>query len=178
MSAAPLILHRDPFDASAPSTMGQFLLGDGWQTLQTIERPWNDNKGDIAGVAPDEASCVYPGVYDLLDFTRPDGTECWALFNPDLDVYLHKADIPQYKLDDGLGRYLVLIHKANWVTQIIGCIAPGLSRGKMRNPDTGSVEMAVKQSGAAMNLLRQYLGSKSGKLTLDIRQANAPSKFN
>jgi hypothetical protein len=47
----------------------------------------------------------------------------YALRNPDLAVYY-----TQQERGNNPGRYLILIHSANWVEQGVGCIAPGLVR--------------------------------------------------
>lgn len=103
---------------SETETEGRLWLDDETY-LCTLERPW------IAGVPggmPFE-SCVPDGAYDLIPHRRPDGTQVYALRNPDHHVYYtneERAGRP--------GRYLILIHAANWVEQIVGCIAPGLTR--------------------------------------------------
>lgn len=67
-------------------------------------------------------SCVPDGEYQLLRHARPDGDVVLALRNPDLGVYYSKASMR------GEGRYLILIHAANYVDQVQGCIAPGLGQ--------------------------------------------------
>jgi hypothetical protein len=46
-----------------------------------------------------------------------------ALRNSDLGVYYQQGEVP----DEG-GRYLILIHAGNWLRNVVGCIAPGMTR--------------------------------------------------
>jgi hypothetical protein len=84
-----------------------------------------------------------------------------ALVNEELGVWYQKDDRPE-----DWGRYLVLIHSGNYVDDVVGCIAPGLSRTIYNN------RIMVGSSRAAMRQLnvRQYteieitttLGAKDG----------------
>lgn len=112
-----LILERCCY--SETETEGRLYLPEDDDYLYTLERPWI--KGPPGGL-PFE-SCVPDGRYELIPHHRPNGDHVYALRNPDLGVYYtreERADRP--------GRYLILLHSANWVEQIIGCIAPGKSR--------------------------------------------------
>jgi len=71
-------------------------------TLQTLELPWKDNKQDI--------SCIPIGTY---------GYEKW--FSP-------KFKTTVFRLLHVPGRTNILIHPANYVRQLRGCIAPGLNK--------------------------------------------------
>ena len=87
--------------------------------IHTLERPWI---AGLPGGMPFE-SCVPDGEYELIPHTRPNGDRVFALRNPDCGVYY--TDQERAGRD---GRYLILIHSANWVEQVVGCIAPGLVR--------------------------------------------------
>lgn len=87
-----------------------FYMGE--KIADTIEQPWNNN-------VPFH-SCVPCGTYEIVPFTRRNGDHVYALVNPDLNVYLNKEDRP-----DKSGRYEILIHVANWASELQGCIAPG-----------------------------------------------------
>lgn len=67
----------------------------------TLELPWKDNKPQI--------SCIPPGQYRLLHRSSPKYAN-----------HLHVLDVP--------GRSYILIHPANYVSQLRGCIAPGMAR--------------------------------------------------
>lgn len=112
-------LHLQRYCYSDTETEGILWLKDG-DFLATLERPWI---GGPHGGMPFE-SCVPDGEYELLRHRRPKGGgEVYALRNPDLGVYYTKQE-----RGDRDGRYLICIHAANWVEQVVGCIAPGLVR--------------------------------------------------
>ena len=103
---------------SETETEGRLWLNDD-EFVYTLERPWVDG---LPGGMPFE-SCVPDGEYEIIPHQRPNGDRVFALRNPDLSVYY--TDEERNGRD---GRYLILIHSANWVEQIVGCIAPGLVR--------------------------------------------------
>ena len=87
--------------------------------VYTLERPW---RGGAAGGVSFE-SCVPDGSYELIPHQRPNGDNVFALRNPDNHVYYTKEERGSKP-----GRYLILIHPANYVEQVVGCIAPGMVR--------------------------------------------------
>jgi hypothetical protein len=112
-----LVLER--YCYSETETEGRLYLPEHDDYLYTLERPW------IAGPAggmPFE-SCVPDGTYQLIGHTRSNGDQVLALRNPALGVFYTEQE-----RGDRPGRYLILLHSANWVEQIVGCIAPGLVR--------------------------------------------------
>lgn len=144
-----LLLERRP----TTTTETEGFLSFDREILATIERPWIP--GDSPGGMPFE-SCVPDGMYDLHPHTRPDGKESLALINPLLGVHYLQEDVG----DQG-GRYLILCHPGNWVTDIVGCIAPGLSFGG------SSQGPMVKSSKAAMQRILDYVDFETA--TLEIR---------
>lgn len=91
------------------------------QILSTIERPWVAHTQRPGGA--NDVSCVPDGIYKLVPFKRPrNGMIVPQLFNPELGVYLFEDDLPP----EG-GRFLVLMHPGNFVKNVIGCIASGMS---------------------------------------------------
>ena len=115
------------YESTSSGTFGVLKLGHS--TLHTIERPWLNNK-------PFE-SCIPPGEYSLVPFTRPNGDNVYALVGG--SVSLDKTD--------GYKRYLILIHSGNYMTDVVGCIAPGMSR------DGNMVTQSKKAMGKIMALL-------------------------
>ena len=115
-------------------TQGRLRLASG-AVLHTLERPW------VAGMPGGMpfVSCVPDGRYSLVEHGRPNGDRVPALRNPDLGVYYSKTSVPP----EG-GRTLILIHAANWVDQLHGCIAPGIGSTVSDN------RMMVTNSRAAM----------------------------
>lgn len=143
-----LLLERRP--TTATETEG-FLSFDN-EILATIERPWIP--WDTPGGKPRE-SCVGEGVYDLIPHTRPNGDNVVALLNPSLGVYYTDDERP-----DGVGRFLILLHSGNWVTDGIGCVLPGLAFG-------GSPQgPMVKSSRAAMSRVMDYIDGDDAQLTI------------
>lgn len=98
-------------------------------------------------------SCVPDGLYELLPHERPNGDYVFALRNPDLAVYYTEQERGSKP-----GRYLILIHSANWVEQIIGCIAPGLVRTIANN------KIMVRSSRLAM---RKIMATKYDTLLIE-----------
>ena len=118
------------------------LTVPGLSTYATIERPWI--AASTPGGTPNE-SCVPDGVYRLAPHVRPDGSRSYALVSPHLGVYQYEDDVPPSG-----GRFQILIHIGNWITDLSGCIAPGVRRRPMINKKTGKLEQAVAGSGRAM----------------------------
>lgn len=120
-------------------TLGTIHVGDFH--CHTIERPWIPDDNCLGG-RPFE-SCVPDGTYTLLPFTRPNGDEVYQLVNEALGVYRFQEDIPE----GVVARYLILIHMANWVKDIVGCIGPGKTQtyDNSGNPMVGSSRWAMER---------------------------------
>lgn len=130
------------YESTSEGTFG--VLKFGHLELQTIERPWLNN-------TPFE-SCIPPGEYALLPFTRPNGDQVYALTGG--TVSLDKTD--------GFKRYLVLIHVGNYMTDVVGCVAPGMFR-------SGNM---VSQSKKAMEKLMNLLSGEPHFLTIEFGERN------
>jgi uncharacterized protein DUF5675 len=137
------------------------LYGPGIE-LATLERPWipdPDTDTDLAG--KEYESCVPDGEYVLRPHysnTYPEATDRWAyaLVSPALGVYYSDTEIPK---GQRYGRSKVLIHPANYVRELQGCIAPGLRHHY-------NVEPTVQNSGDAMTALRAKLGKATHRLII------------
>lgn len=137
-----ILIERKP---SVVTHCESFLTLAGKAVLAGLERPWIENPTGTAGGKPYE-SCVPVGVYETRPHTRGDGAEVIALINPDLGVYYLEPDLP----DEG-GRFLILLHVANWVHQVVGCCCPGLYHA-----DSANGRM-VASSGTAMRRVMQFI---------------------
>jgi hypothetical protein len=84
------------------STTGEMTI-DGAHFCYTIERPREDKDGH---------PCIPAGVYETERHISP---------HLEYEV-LRLLDVP--------GRSEILIHKANWASQLLGCIAVGRDLGK------------------------------------------------
>ena len=95
--------------------------------LKTVELPWVNNEAKI--------SCIPAGVYSAIVGHRAPrfGWSIWLQRVP--------------------GRSEILIHAANFVHQLRGCIAPGLFH---RDIDGDGI-IDVSNSGDAMSILKIYL---------------------
>ena len=74
----------------------------------SLERPWLNNEKNI--------SCVPAGVYDLQRYDSARFKDCFSLTCFNLGV----------GLTENFQRTYILIHAANRVSDLHGCIAPGL----------------------------------------------------
>lgn len=111
-----LLLRRD---VSAPDcSMG--ILTAGGVEVQTLERPWIADVNSPGGAAG--RSCVPVGTYSLEPHDSEAHPKTWALVNRDLGV-IHEPDPTMPN-----ARVACLIHPANFVYELRGCIAPGLQR--------------------------------------------------
>ena len=115
------------------------------------ERPWIET---APGGEP-EKSCVPAGRYILRPHHRGNGDDVVALVNPGHGVYYMNADRP-----NAVGRFKILIHSANWVHEVIGCIAPGVGR---LNSDKGRM---VTASRASVKKIMEYIGDESAVLNI------------
>jgi hypothetical protein len=92
----------------------------------TVELPWKDNQVRI--------SCIPAGTYKVVPRRSPKYGE-----------HLHILDVP--------GRSLILIHQANYVHQLLGCIAVGQSRADLNGDGLQDITASV----ATKNKLLTYI---------------------
>ncbi len=125
-------------------------------SFATIERPWIENLAGPGGMP--RRSCVPTGVYRVEPWNSHNFPETYIITNPDLGVYRQPDDIPK---GQAWGRAAILIHVANRVRDVIGCIGVGIERGHIGG------EPAVLRSVAAMLELNRILNR--GSHTLEIQ---------
>ena len=125
-------------------TMGKLYVGD--EMLYTIERPWIPTLEHLGG--KNFKSCVPDGEYVLAPFGSDAHPDCWNLVNENLDVHLAQGQEP--------GRWAILIHAGNYVRDVVGCIAPGLTAD----------ESHVWSSRLAMDKLNDLLGDGEHSLII------------
>jgi hypothetical protein len=146
-----LLLERMP--TTREYTTG-FLSFPGC-VLATIEQEWRPHPGSPGGEPGN--SCVPDGLYKLVPHTRPNGDKVVALVNPDLGVYYQAGDRPGTE-----GRYMILIHSGNYVSHVIGCVAPGMGKAESEHGPM------VTSSKAAVQKIMDYLGDDDD-MSIDIR---------
>jgi len=114
-----LLLERET--STAAETMGRLSWYEegGVVQIHTVEQEWRPT---MPG-GESNNSCVPAGRYECVKHVRPNGDEVLALVNPGHAVYYEEIDRP-----NSVGRFLILIHAGNTSADVIGCIAPGLSR--------------------------------------------------
>ncbi len=145
-----LLLERQP--SGAAETQG-FLTFPG-VTLCTIEQEWRVDPRRLGGES--DNSCVPDGIYKLIPHVRgKDGRHVVALVNEELGVYYLEDDTPP----EG-GRFLILMHIANWSRNVSGCIGPGLGKAD----DNG--EPMVTSSSAAMKKVMEYIDGEDAILEI------------
>lgn len=137
-------------------TRGQYLADCTLGVLEvagkrffTIERPWIPDPVCKAGQK--YRSCICEGAFRVMPFTRPSGEKAFRLSNPSLDVFEDPHAVPRGR--EETTRTLVLIHAANYVYDVLGCIGPGLERTK------GPKGWMVTNSREAMNQIRTLIGA-------------------
>jgi Family of unknown function (DUF5675) len=109
-----LTLVRDP--GQPPNcTLGKLTVGE--HIFDSMERSWVPVDGSPGGMPL--VSCVPVGVYKLALHHSPEHPMTFALVNEALDIYANPT--PGKRSD-------ILIHAANWAWELMGCIAPGLTR--------------------------------------------------
>ncbi|UXI00432.1 DUF5675 family protein [Photobacterium sp. TY1-4] len=133
------LLKRRYFPHGTFSTLHR---ADGSQVCCMVERPFLNNRPG--------KSCVPEGTYTLYPHKSQKFGECYALEGETLGVTRYGPSI----------RTHILIHKANRVSELQGCLAPGVDFGQVGN------EWAVVNSTAAFNNLMAELGGETARLTI------------
>lgn len=120
--------------------------------FQTLERPWIPGPpGGTKGI-----SCIPPGDYRLVRHDSEAHPRSFALVNPDLHVF-HYAVPPGQQ-----GRTAVLLHVANRVAEIRGCIALGMERALEGD------EWVLRRSRIAVEQFHALLAWENGLHTITI----------
>jgi len=94
--------------------------------VETLELPWKENKPNI--------SCIPPDIYKVVQ-----------RYSKKFGRHFHLLDVS--------GRTWILIHPANFVSELRGCIAPGLKHKDIDGDD----KIDVTSSRKAMAILQKYL---------------------
>lgn len=139
-----LILQRQPLTGKA--TTGRFFMQRMGVTRPTdiysLELPWRNNEPRV--------SCVPDGIYPMIWANSP------------------RLKKKTWRLQQVPDRDGILIHPANFVNQLLGCIAPGLAFEDLN--DDGVID--ITSSGVALMQLEKILLPyiKTG-IDIDIRNA-------
>ena len=115
-------------------TLGTLWIeGDPANRVFTLERPWRDNLPRV--------SCVPDGEYVLVPHSSEKFPDTWALVGETVSHYG----------DPSKARSAILIHPANDVAELQGCIAPGTHITWITS------RLGVSQSRVAMDKVRRWL---------------------
>jgi len=126
-------------------TLVRWCLGDfgtfGWleiagRTVHTVERAWADNQPNVSCIPEGVYACV-PGRYNRGGYDA-----------------IEVLDVP--------GRSLIKFHKANWPSQLAGCIAPNVEV----RPGTIACPMRGYNSAGAFRLLMEHYGHREFELEI------------
>ena len=142
-----LFIEREP--STEAETMGRLSWYEegGVVQIHTVEQEWRPT---MPG-GESNNSCVPAGRYDLIKHVRPNGDEVLALVNAGHAVYYEDLDRPS-----SVGRFLILLHSGNTSADVVGCIAPGLSRN----------DNFVGSSRDAMKKLMEHIGGEEAVLNI------------
>jgi hypothetical protein len=140
MNTADLYRNTD----NGTETRGSFTGNSqtGQYKCLTLERPWLNNDPDV--------SCIPPGVYQCI----------WNL-SPHLTI-LAGHNVFTYELQNVPNRSGIRIHPANKVSQLEGCVAPGLSYGEL----PGDTEPDILSSTVAFDAIHDLFGGEPFMLTV------------
>lgn len=134
-------------------TQGALTIDSNDFTCDTLELPWRDD-------AP-RASCVPAGEYLVA--------LAWTghLWSP-------RPDGKIFQLQNVEGRQAIDIHAATWAgdvskgwhSDLLGCLALGLSFGMLQPPDVSQPQLAILSSRAALTKFMALVGDGPFQLTI------------
>ena len=116
-------------------------------TLATVEKPWAGNKPMV--------SCIREGHYVIYRDKRPKQGDCFCLIN-------HTLGVSRYP-EVGMIRHSILVHIANYASDVEGCIGPGT------DVSANGGHWMVTHSRDAMLMIDRWLG-KETEFNLTIKQ--------
>lgn len=138
-------IYRSKKLSTLEATYGS-LAFNGILVAYTVELPWKDN---IPG-----KSCIPEGKYELHPHDSLKHPLVVSFHNPLLNVYAEPVLVPA-----GVhGRTDCLIHSANFVSELEGCLAPGVDY--MYN--TTHQPVGVKESKICISRLQKLWGNREG----------------
>jgi hypothetical protein len=144
------ILKLVRWGSTPHGTFGELTLPSG-KKLYTIERPWEGNSNNI--------SCIPAGCYPLVEHT-----------SRKMQTLSRGKYQTAWMVSEVVGRTLILLHVANTMFNLEGCIGLGLGLGWIESPSGTGSRWAVTQSSPAIDLLMEELSARS-EWVLDIRWA-------
>jgi len=150
--ARRLILERDERITEYTAGKLYYTDRDGRPCFicDTVERLWQNNEPNV--------SCIPYGWYQIEPWVRPNGDNVWIITGNGCCIAPQNLDP-----SNGVTRWGILIHAANWPHELEGCIAPG-----------EAVPGGVSDSRHAMRLIRAAMNphfSTHATAQIEIRPA-------
>lgn len=133
-----------------------FMPIPGRPVLYTLERPWIPSAAGDGGER--RISCIPEGSYYVCRHYSTRWPLSWILRNP-LNGVFGTAD--EMARGQPWGRTAILIHPANTVDELEGCIALGRMRETAVFPD-----MRLTESRSALETLYRYVGDEPFRLLI------------
>ena len=140
-----IALHRLYPRTSTGPTRGQFRTDEEQVICFTIELPWHDNEA--------QKSCIPATIIGSTRARKPYRVT-WT-FSPHFGK-------KTFELVDVVGRSKIRIHAANYISQLLGCIAPGMTFADINHD--GVIDVA--RSGEALDKLISVLGTDDFELDI------------
>lgn len=142
------VITLERFSYAEDGTLGVLTVGD--LELFTVERPWLANKPRV--------SCIPEGIYDLE-----------MRFSPVVKRSSGGKYQRGWEVKNVQDRTYIMLHPGNTMDDLAGCIAPGLSVGRLKG------KPAVLSSRDAFDKLMDALSHRSDwQLHIYQRTANYP----
>jgi len=91
-------------DYKKEATIGTIIDKDGKHICKTLERPNLNNQRDNPSTKENESSCIPEGVYVCKKYSSPKYPDTWEI-----------TGVPN--------RSKILFHTANYINQLLGCVA-------------------------------------------------------
>ncbi|MCD1628477.1 DUF5675 family protein [Marinobacter shengliensis] len=125
MEAVEGVIRIARFDRLEEGVFGKWKFPDGWECF-TVERPWLDNKPMV--------SCIPDGVYSL-----------GLRYSPTVQRITRGRYREGWEIQDVPGRTFIMVHPANWPTDLNGCVGVGEAYTELQGRD-GKMHKAVTNS--------------------------------
>lgn len=144
------ILKLVRWGSTPHGTFGELTLPSG-KKMYTVERPWVGNKR--------KESCFPAGCYPLVEHTSP------------LMQSLSRGKYQTaWMVDNVPDRDYILIHVANTMLNLEGCIGVGSDLGWVESPKGSGPRWAVTGSSVCVDTLMEELSARS-EWIVDVRWA-------
>jgi hypothetical protein len=138
-------------DYKKEATTGALIASTGKKICCTLERPNLSNARDNPNTPENESSCIPEGFYKVKRYSSPKFSNTWEIVGVS-------------------GRSKILFHTANFITELLGCVATCEQVIDM-NPQEGDRVPAEKrwiasQSKMGFKKLQDYIGDQDFELTV------------